>query len=118
MKKFFNAGYKLMSFDTETQLISELNDRTNDRVDYVFMVTEDGDFVSGTQSIPVKADEIVAVLYGNDDRDDRKVAIYGSKEHVAHMLEYIEIRKKRDAEQELHHKCSNSEDCCKKSSYC
>lgn len=98
MKKFFNVCHKLMAFDTETQLLSELGNRMSDRVDYVFMVTEDGDFILDAESISVKTGELLAVLYGNNDGDNRKIAIYGSKEHIAHILEYVEICKKRSAE--------------------
>lgn len=119
MKKFFNADSKLLSFDTDTNLVSDLgNKHFSDRVDYIFLIKESGEFFCEKRVLQVTNGDVVAVLYANDNSNSRIATLYGSKEHIDHMNEYVEIRKKRDAEQELHHKCGNSEDCCKKASYC
>lgn len=119
MKKFFNAGSTLLSFDTDTDLLSDLGNRYfSDRVDYTFVIEESGEFICGKSKLQVNSGDVVAVLYANDDSNSRIATLYGSKEHIDYMNEYVEIRKKRDAEQEFHHKCSNSEDCCNASSDC
>lgn len=107
MKKFFAASYKLMAFDTESNTVSTEGSSVSERTDYVFQVTEDGEFI-GDNTITVKAGDIVAILYPNDDSEGRKIAIYGSQEHINHMMEAIELRKKRDAERAA----NQSEDIC------
>lgn len=115
MNIFLPNGNRLMEFDTETNKVTNFKRSINDRVDYIYLIENDGKFVYCDQEIDVKSGDVIAVLYNNNnDYELRKIVKYGSFEHIFHMKEYKEICAKRDSEHKLKSETACQTDtCCK-----
>ena len=100
MKKFFSAGYRLMSIDTETFHIEESTESTSSRIDYMYRITHDGQFQHGEECVDVEKGDLFFLMYGYGDQP-KKIIKITDPAYLAEMdkyEDYVAKARAKDAE--------------------
>ena len=116
MKKFFNAGYELMSFDTESNKLAKECSNSTSCIDYVFVMENDGIFTNGEEEKEVQKGDLVIVLYpiGGGTPIKPFVVLKQDNDFAKHIAKnkayHDDIRAKRMAEESK--SCNDCDQCC------